>query len=115
MKSPIIATILLVLAAPAFASPRSVTAAQEKDMHRLYRAAFMCREYSPRDDIEPGSSPTPDGAIPWKENRRYKKACELSDKLQGKLTKQGFCITSLHRPVGRPNKKTGQCDAVRIH
>jgi hypothetical protein len=106
MKSLIIA-MLLVLAAPAFAF--TPTAAQKKDMDRLFHASWRCFEYNP------GNGSDPAYAIPEAENQVSKKACDLSEKLQDKLTKQGFCIMSLHRPPGRTNKKTGQCDEVRAH
>jgi hypothetical protein len=74
MKSPLIATILLVLAAPAFASPQmTATPAQWKDIHRLYEVFGQCPG-DPQGDLE------------------LKKACNLSTKLQEKLEKQGFCF-----------------------
>jgi hypothetical protein len=102
MKIPVIAAVLFVLAAPALASPQPLTPSQQKDTHRLYAAAWRCFEYNPDNGSDPAY------AIPEDENQVSKKACDLSAKLQKKLGKQGFCITSLHHPVAR-------CDALRIH
>ena len=101
MKSPIIVTMLLVLAAPAFASP-------QKDIQKLYNASSRCREYNPDNGSDPAY------AIPENENQVSKKACDRSNKLARKLVQQGFCFHKYYN-VGWPNKKTGQCDAVRVH
>ena len=99
MKHLIIALSLLV-ATPAFASAEKPTAAQQKDISRLYAASFRCIEYNPDNGSDPAY------AISETENQVSKKACELSAKLEKKLEKQGFCTTSLHHPVTR-------CDALR--
>jgi hypothetical protein len=102
MKTSIIAAVLLVLAVPALASPRHSTPAQQKDIHRLYAASWRCLEYNPDNGSDPNY------AIPEDENQMSKNACNLSARLQKKLGKQGFCITSLHHPVVR-------CAALRVH
>jgi len=107
MKSLIAAVALLVLATSAFAAEerltaagRTVTLAQWKDIHTLYKANFSCLDYSP-DNLKPENWAY---KIPETENQRYKKACDLSVKMQTRLGKQGFCITSLHHPVGREGR-----------
>jgi hypothetical protein len=102
MKTCVIAAILLVLSVPALASPRHSTPAQQKDIDRLYSASGRCLEYNP------GNGSDPDYAIPENENQVSKNACDLSARLQKKLGKRGFCLTSLHHPVAR-------CDALRAH
>ena len=74
MKSPIIATILLVLAAPALASPRHPTPAQWKDINTFTAAWTHCGGYDGSEHLE------------------LIKSCDAANKLEKKLTKQGFCI-----------------------
>lgn len=88
MNPLIVASALLVLAAPAFASPRA-------DIDRLYAVSSRCLEYNPDNGRDP------DYAISERENQVSKKACDLSAKLEHKLAKQGLCLTSLHHPVVR--------------
>jgi hypothetical protein len=109
MKSLIIASALLVLAAPAFAFTPTPT--QNKDINRLYSATSRCHEYIPGDG-EGGSDPH--SVVVKAENQVSKRACDRSNKLAQKLVQQGFCFHKYYN-VGWPNKKTGQCDEVRIH
>ena len=95
MKSPLIATILLVLAAPAFASPPPVTAAQKKDIHRLIIAYLRCGNYLTNNGSDPAY------AIPEDENQMYKKSCDRVDKLEDELGKQGFCFYGGRLNIGR--------------
>ena len=70
MKSPIIVTMLLVLAAPAAASPQRATATPEqwKDVHTIYRTFGTCGDPE-REEV-----------------------CAIARKLMKKLEKQGFCF-----------------------
>jgi hypothetical protein len=86
MKPLIIASALLVLAAPAFASPRHPTSAQQKDLDRYSDAFMECQNYNP------DNASIPEYAVPEEENQRHKKACDRSHRLVSKLVKQGFCF-----------------------
>jgi hypothetical protein len=77
---------------PAPAAALTATPAQWKDIHALYGAFSGCNNY-----VE---NPPPGYEIPEPEKLRYKKACDLSAKLQDRLAKQGFC-TYKHIEVGK--------------
>ena len=91
--------LLLLLAGPASAAP-SATKAQLKDIDTLYKTSSGCIEYA--------ENPT----VSAQENRGYKKACDTFRRLEKKLNRQGFCITSLRHPVGRTSKDGKHCDPL---
>ena len=84
MKSLIAAVALLVLATPAFASPRHPTPAQLRDI-RAWETGNEACYYS----IKP---------------EKVKKGCAAADRLRKKLEPQGFCFYG-HGTVGRRGKK----------
>ena len=96
------AAALLLSTGASLASPQHPTSAQRKDIHRYNYAYLRCREYAPT-----GST------VPEAENRASKRACDLRDKLQHKFMKHGFCMYKYYN-IGRPNKKTGDCEAVPL-
>src|SRR4051794_7805075 len=85
MKSLIIASALLVLAAPAFASPRHPTPAQQKDLQTIYHTFGQCGD-SERE-----------------------KECDTAHKLMKKLEGQGFCFYK-RLVVGRTGKRYTQAE-----
>ena len=91
MKSPIIATILLVLAAPALASPRHPTPAQWKNIDALEAAHEACN-YRLDHEVR-------------------KKACATEARLMPKMAAQGFCLVG-HGTVGRAG---GRISEYRNH
>ena len=92
MKSIIVTAILLTLAIPAYASPRSPTPAQERDIAAMQTAFSRCGGY--------------DG--PAEDRPELTEACALSDKLITKLGKQGFCFYG-HLAVGRASRDGQHC------
>jgi len=105
MKHLIIA--LSLLATPALASPQHPTPAQLKDINSFYDAFLGCRNYNPDSDTHP--NPT----ISKEDNKRFKKACDRTDKLWRKLERQGFCSHKYY-DIGRPDKN-GDCVAMPDH
>lgn len=89
MKTPIIAAMLLVLAAPALASSRTPTPAQWKVIHKYSEAALYCTNH--RTGEESG------------EIGETKKQCEVEIKLGNKLKARGFCLYA-KSGVGRTGK-----------
>ena len=89
MKSLTIATILLVLAAPAFASPRHPTPAQWRDIHKYSEAASYCANH--RTGEESG------------EVGETKTNCDIAGRLGKKLEARGFCLYA-KSGVGRAGK-----------
>jgi len=98
----LIATALLLSTGSTLASPQHPTSAELRNIHRFYFAYGRCREYAPH-----GST------VPDAENRASKRACDLRDKLQHKFMKRGFCMYKYYN-IGRPNKATGECEAVPL-
>jgi hypothetical protein len=80
---PLIVAALLVLAAPAVASVRPPTPAQEKDLQTIYRTFGACTE--------------------------NEKLCDTAHKLMKKLEKQGFCFYK-RLVVGRTGKRYTQAE-----
>ena len=97
MKSPVVMTMLLVLAAPAAASPRHPTPAQWRDMHKFSAAASYCANH--RTDEEGG------------EVGETKTKCDIADRLRNKLKAQGFC-TYAKGGVGRPSTDGEHCYTI---
>jgi hypothetical protein len=91
---------LLLSTGASLASPQHPTSAQRKDIHRYNYAYLRCREYAPT-----GST------VPEAENQTSKKACDLRDRLSKKFERQGFCFYK-YVSIGRPNKTTGECEAL---
>ncbi len=96
----LIAAAVLLSTGATLASPRHPTPAELKNIHRFYFAYGRCREYAPT-----GST------VPEAENRVSKKACDRRDKLTRKFERQGFCSLKGFN-FGRPNKTTGECEAL---
>ena len=96
----LITAALLLSTGPSPASPQHPTSADRKNLSEYYRAVYRCKEYAPY-----GST------VPEAENRVSKKACDLRDKLTRKFERQGFCSLKGFN-FGRPNRTTGECEAL---
>jgi len=85
--------LALLLAAPALANGKQPTAAQRRDIERLYDVFGQCGGRTVPGKLEKD----------W----NVRQACALSGKLQDKLLAQGFCFYK-RIEVGRPVPLTRQ-------
>jgi len=98
MRRVIAAMTLLLLAGPALASPRHPTPAQWKDIHAYSEAeAFWINHHT---------------GVPEDESAEVRKSRADADRLEKKLTAQGFCVYG-KGGVGRSSKDGKHCYTVR--